>query len=227
MAKEGECSFVKKRLAEELHCIVRHTLPGVLFQTALGEKNWLAIESRKEENIYLTILDLDHGQVIKEYAPSVLTPWHSLMGIENKKIIFQHFEDRQNPDKVALYALNLTNNELSKVSNWQPSTAVLPNTPALFLPDTDAFNMVVNFLGESIELGCEYMETNETIVLGSHVRQNTNRFIRRIHVIKQGKNALSIIQDKDLKGFAPGSFFTFKKRLIFARDKREINIYEI
>ncbi len=199
-------------------------LPGNLFQTAIDE-NHLAIESRDQAHIYYTVLNLSNGEVVAELSPNGITPWHSLHSNQNEFLFLQCFENKKNPDLITYFALDLTNQNLEEVdapSHWPPA----PRIPAIIRADTPEFGTVKQFIGSDLVLGCEYDEWDKYIVV-SYYRQHSDVLSRHLLVLYDGEENYHEIQDRDLKGFAPGSFFTHQNRLIFVRNKTEINIYEM
>jgi hypothetical protein len=209
----------------KLQSIAQYPLVGNLFQTAVCPGT-LAVESRAGENIFISILDLKNGECLQQFETSMLTPWHHLVAVNHHHLIFQHFENRQNPDTVRILGLDRKTLEINAASEQEISAPNI-STPQLYLPNQAAFQTVRDYLDEPISLGCEYLEHSDKIILSYHVALTPNSFMRKLKVLNGGQQALDVDQDRDLKGFAPGSFFVFENRLVFVRNKTEVNLYEI
>ncbi len=199
-------------------------LPGNLFQTAIDE-NHLAIESRDEARIYYSVLNLSNGELVAELAPHSITPWHGLHSLQNEFLFLQYFENKKNPDLITYFALDLTNQNLEEVDAPRHRLPA-PRVPAIIPAGTSEFDTVKQFIGSDLVLGCEYDEWGKYILV-SYYQQHSAVLSRHLLVLYDGEEKYHEIQDRDLKGFAPGSFFTHQNRLIFVRNKTEINIYEM
>jgi len=211
-------------LKEDLHCLTQYVLPGNLFQTAIGGP-YLAVDSRHNETLYITLFNWKSGKLIGEIAPPDLNPWYSLMRVDGSTLTFQHFKNRQNPDILEEVHLPIT--ALFPAYDKQKDTYPFAvGVPELYPEGTEAFDRVAQFLQTDIILGAEYLETSDKFILAYHQRKD-RRYQRKIAIYKGRSILMEKIQDKELSGFAPGSFFTYQKRMIFVIDKKEINIYEI
>lgn len=199
-------------------------LPGNVFQSAIDEKS-IAIESRDDQRVYYSVFNLFDGELVAELSPEEITPWHGLHSIQDQFLILQYFENKKNPDSINYFRLDLTNEKLEEID--EPRIALpTPRVPSMFLDNSSEFETVKQFIGSDLVLGCEYDEFGEYIIT-SYYQQHSDGLSRHLLVLHDGEEKYHEIQDGDLKGFAPGSFFTYQNRLIFVRDKTEINIYEI
>lgn len=199
-------------------------LPGNLFLSAINETH-LAIESRDEQNVFFSVIDLANGELVAELSPKSITPWHSLLAIQDEYLILQYFENKKNPDTLSHFSLNLTDEKLEEIELEDFENMTI-RAPAIIPADSSEFETVKQFIGEEIVLGCEYDEFDNNIIT-SYYRQHSGDLTRHLMVLCDGEVNYHEIQDSNLKGFAPGSFFTCQNRLIFVREKTEINIYEI
>lgn len=200
-----------------------HPIRGELFLTGINEEV-LAVQSLLKTQVIFTLFDLAKGEFTNEYLNEKITPWHSLVAILDSHLILQHFDNKKNPDLVSFWALDVTNGNLTETT--KPSSFAPINTPHWIPETTNEFDTIKQFIGENAVLGAEYLETNTTAVMAYYFSKNES-FTRHLTVLKNGSTQMEILQDSNLNGFAPGSFFTTENRLIFAREKNEINIYEI
>ena len=177
------------------------------------------------EITFFSIYDLKNGELLSE-TQAAISPWYSLAAFDQTSLILRYFENKQNPDQLSFIRYDIKSdqlfNELDINSIKSPTTAI----PALFIPESEGFQMVEQFLDEPIVLGCEYLEQSNMIII-SYYLQFGKCFERKLLVLENGKEAIHEIQDKNLKGFAPGGFFTFQDRLILINENTEIVIYEI
>lgn len=155
-----------------------------------------------------------------------ISPWHSLAAFDQTGLILRYFVNKQNPDQMSFIRYDAYSDKLlAEVDNIaiKSPTALIPD---LFVPESEGFQMVAQFLDKPIVLGCEYLEHQEVIII-SYYLPFGKCFERKLLVLENGNKVIDEIQDKCVKGFAPGSFFTFQDRLIFINENTEIVIYEI
>ena len=201
-----------------------HSLPGNLFASVVNDSQ-IIIESRTNEKKHFSTFDLKSGNLILETTSQTLTPWHSLVGIKNQYLIIQYFENKKNPDLASHFLYNQQTDEMMDELNYFSNTTQF-SIPTLYLSESPDFPLFQQFIDQKIVLGCEYQEYGNKIIM-SYYLQVSNEYIRRLRILVDRKAVYDEVQDYGLKGFAPGSFFTFKNRLIFAQNKKEFNIYEI
>lgn len=201
-----------------------HVLPGDLFSSVVNDEQ-IVIESRSSEKIHFSTFELASGILLYQTTSDELTAWHSLVGIQDKYLIIQHFENRKNPDQASHH---LYDQRDDKLVGSLDSLSTAPNfsIPSLYPSVSPDFDLFQQFIDEKIVLGCEYQEHGNKIIMSYYLALD-NEYTRRLRILADRKVVYDEVQDKGMKGFAPGSFFTFKNRLIFARHKKEINIYEI
>jgi len=213
-------------LSNPISKLCSNQLPGTLFNSAVNSKGQLAIESRNSEVPSFSIYDLEKGKLLSEVTAPNLTPWHSLVAIDGRSLILRYFENKHNPDQVSYTRYDpvggtfLATVDISSIH--QPDSTL----PELFLPESPGFQTITQFIDQPIVLGCEYFELCDLIII-SYYHNFNKGFERKLLVLKNGKEKLHEIQDKEMSGFAPGGFFVFQNRLIFIKNKTEINIYEI
>lgn len=209
-------------MANQLSKICRRSLPGDLFQTAISE-NRLAIESRKNEDVFFTVMDLKSGELLFEGQIPEVTPWHSLAKIDSGHIVLQYFENKKNPDSKSYWSYDWKKGDWKSVD---PTEQAMPvSTPDWIPADAHEFQIIKQFTGTNAVLGSEYLELGSLIVLNYY--HNNESLERSILVLKNGNNVLHEVQDTKLKGFSLGGFFATQNRLIFAREKNEVHVYEI
>ena len=200
-------------------------LPGTIFNSAVSSTGQLAIESRAKEITFFSVYNLKNGELISETQANI-SPWYSLAALDQTSLILRYFESQQNPDQVSFIRFDVDSNKLLNEVDIHTITRSVALIPELFVLESEGFQMVAQFLGKPIVLGCEYLELNELIII-SYYLPFGKRFQRKLLVLKSGKKVLDEIQDKSLNGFAPGGFFTFQDQLIFINENTEIVIYEI
>ncbi len=202
-----------------------HLLPGDFFLSAISETH-LAIESRLSDHIYFSVFAMGSGNLLHEAPARLLSPWYGLSGFQNEHLLLQYFESRKNPDLVKWYGYDWSNDELlAEVTNLPMHLpSIVP--PAFFPVTSPDFALFRQLIGEELVVGCEYQEVNNHLFISYYVKNQTT-FTRHLLVLTDGQEVYHEVQDKEMKGFAPGSFFTFQNHLIFVCNKRELNIYAI
>lgn len=186
----------------------------------------MAIESREAEITTFSMYDLKTGELLLSNQANHLSPWYSLAAFDEQGLILRYFENKQNPDQVSFIRYDPEADQLMEEISIPVNQEPAFDTPSLFLPENECFQTVTQFLDQPIVLGCEYLEQDELIIICYYLLKEKG-FERKLLVLKNGKEQLHEIQDKEMSGFALGGFFTFQNRLIFVRNKTEINIYEI
>ena len=176
------------------------------------------------EALYFTVFDLHSGETVQRLQPEDLSPWHSLVAVRENLLIIQYFENKKNPDNVSFSALDWRNGNWSEYSGKYASSTV--HIPEIFPVDSPGFQTMKQYIGKELVLGGEYLELDDLLLL-TYYLPNAQTFKRHLMIIRNGTTVYHERQDTKMTGFAPGSFFTFRNRLIFARENNEINIYEI
>ena len=199
------------------------TIPGELYQTAIDE-NHIAIDSRVGDKVHFSIFNHSTGKLHNEFSLDEITPWHTLVGISGANLLLQYFENKKNPDSVSWVQLDWKSKKISQgLKQIEPFDVEKPH----WIPsEREEFKPLRKFIGQELVFGCEYLEVSDCIIISYYLSEEKGSN-RHLLVIKAGLECLNLVQDRHLKGFAPGSFFTYQNRLIFAREKNEINIYEI
>jgi hypothetical protein len=201
-----------------------HQLPGNLFGSVINDER-IVIESRTDEKLHFSTFNLLSGKLIHEKSSNELTAWHSLVGVEDDHLIIQHFENRKNPDLTTHLLYDQHLDQLIGPVEKLPESR-FPSPPSLYTKESPDFVLFQQFINQKIVLACEYQELSDKMIM-SYYLQSNNGYTRRLRILADRTIIYDEVQDEDMKGFAPGSFFTLKNRLIFVRHKREINIYEI
>lgn len=213
-------------LTNSISKLCSNTLPGFFFNSAIDLKGHFAVESRTAETTSFSIYHLQSGQLLSEIQSYNLTPWYSLAAIDATSLILRYFKNKKNPSQVSFIRYDATTDQLLDLVNISQIEQPESGIPTLYLPDTEGFQMIAQFLNQSIVLGCEYLEQDGWIIIGYYSAFDKN-FERKLLILENGKEVLHEVQDTEMSGFAAGSFFTFQNRLIFIKKKTEINIYEI
>ena len=166
-----------------------------------------------------------NGELLTETQASI-SPWHSLAAFDQTGLILRYFENKQNPDQVSFIRYDANLDKL--LTDVDINIIISPTTviPNLFVPESEGFQMIAQFLDQPIVLGCEYLEHQNVIII-SYYLPFGKCFERKLLILDDGRKVLDKIQDKNINGFAPGGFFTFQNRLVFINENTEIVIYEI
>lgn len=210
-------------MSNRLSKVCSTVIPGELYQTAIDDRS-LAIDSRLGDRVHFTVFDLESGDMKKQFSPDSIDPWHSLVAVEGDLLFLQYFENKKNPDLVSHLSLNWRTGE-AREGIMLPETESI-NSPVWLSEGSESFDTIKQFLEKDAVLGCEYLEKDDLVIFSYYLGKDAS-YDRFILALGDGAELFHIELDNELKGFAPGSFFTTENRLIFARHKNEINIYEI
>jgi len=213
-------------LANPISKLCSNQLPGVLFSSAINPKGQLAIESREQKTTSFSIFDSKTGKLISSTQTNALTPWHSLVAYDEISLVLSYFKNKQNPDEVSFIRYDPSRDLLMEEMDFDTIKKQVLVQSSLYLPESENFEIVAQFLHQPIVLGCEYLEQDELIIICYYLLKEKG-FERKLLVLKNGKEVLHEVQDAEMKGFADGSFFTFQNRLFFVKEKIELNIYAI
>jgi hypothetical protein len=94
--------------------------------------------------------------------------------------------------------------------------------PVFAASGSEIFNLSLEYLNQKIEMGVEYFETNDDIIISYYVRSGA-KFDRRLVVIQNGQEIAHFTQDIGLNGYASGAYFVMKGYLIFISNSNQIN----
>ena len=214
-------------MSNTLRKLLTHVLPEDSFSTAVSSQGTLSIESRGgNSNRYLSFIDLNSASVSRTIDVSDWDPMFVLSGFKDENPLIIQFPNPKNPDSKIHHLLDLKTTQLKKENHLTETDFPPIETPVLFNPGDDGFQTIANFLNKEIILGSEYLEQQEAIIF-SYYTESGESLQRFLTVIKEGETKLDLVQDEKMKGFGPGSFFTYQNRLIFVVNKRELTIYEI
>ncbi len=210
-------------MSNRLSKVCSTVIPGELYQTAIDDQS-LAIDSRQGDRVHFTVLDLESGDLKKQFSPDSIDAWHSLVAVQDDLLFLQYFENKKNPDLISHSSLDWRTGETNH-GIMLPEIGSI-NSPVWLTEGSGSFNTIKQFLRKDAVLGCEYLEKDDLVIFSYYLSKDAS-YDRFILVLGDGAELIHIELDNELKGFAPGSFFTTENRLIFARQKNEINIYEI
>lgn len=211
-------------MTNQISKLQSHPLQGMYFLSAVSE-DILAIESRTENQLFYSVFDLVTGRLLSEIPARLLSPWYTLSGTADGRLILQHFESRQNPDQVKLFVFDFWKNTLLNEIPEAPPQPIV-QSPTFFHETSADFGLFKQLIGPELVLGCEYQEVNTHVIISYYVRTGTS-FCRFLLILTDGQEVYRDVQDEEMKGIALGSFFTFQNRLIFVRHTRELIIHEI
>jgi hypothetical protein len=201
-------------------------MPGKGFNAAMHPDGHLAIECRNG-HVYMLNVDLHNGQLLTQRQSSVLGHWHGLAGYSEEGLVMRHFPNRQNPDPVQLFNYDLSTDTLGDMADVGKMLRAPVGLPILYSPGTDGFNLVARYLAKPIVAGVEYREWLDENIVINYYLQNSQGLERWLMVLKNGEQVFHVCQDKQMNGFASGSFFTFANRLIFVKESKTLEVYEI
>lgn len=213
-------------MANQISKLCANQLPGVFFNSAISPNGQLAIESRSDKTTWFSIYELNTGELLSDAQARNLTPWHSLAACDETSLVLRHFKNQQNPDMVSFIRYDPESDQLIEEVELDSINQPYLDHSSLYLPESENFEMVAQFLDQPLVLGCEYLEQDELIIICYYLLKEKG-FERKLLVLKNGKEVLHEVQDEKMRGFAGGSFFTFKDRLCFVKENIELNIYAI
>lgn len=98
--------------------------------------------------------------------------------------------------------------------------------PVFFPENSSIYSLAKEYLNIDIALGVEYFEMGTTIIISYYVRSGA-KFDRMLLVIRDEDEFVHIKLDRNLNGYASGSFLVIKNYLIFITNANQISGVEI
>ena len=99
--------------------------------------------------------------------------------------------------------------------------------PSYYDQESAGFELVKELLSDqSPELGCEYLEWKNFIIISYYIRSG-KEFVRNLLLVKDENEWMDITIDKEIKGFAPGAFFLYNDLLVYIVEQNKINAIKL
>ncbi len=103
------------------------------------------------------------------------------------------------------------------------------NSPYFITDHNEDFKIITDFLSQFDMIpvkGADYFEEDSNIVFSFYVETKSG-LERNLMWIQDGSVKLNLNLDSKLTGVSPESFITIKNRLIFVKNRNELQIYEM
>ena len=124
----------------------------------------------------------------------------------------------ESPDEIKELQLNIPNNR---------EEGGLLLRPTYYDGESSGFGLVKELLSDqSPELGCEYLEWKNFIIISYYIRSG-KEFVRNLLLVKDENEWMDITIDKEIKGFAPGAFFLYNDLLVYIVEQNKINAIKL
>ncbi|WP_425392344.1 hypothetical protein [Ekhidna sp.] len=188
-----------------------------------GSTKSLFLELRDERTQSVSISKLDLESMRLDKKETKLEWWSKLVGAKENCLFCVAYLDQKDPTNHVFFTIELSSNQKKKLDQL-PELEVMGAVPEIYEHGSEYYKTVAEFLALDLPLSCEYMEWNDKIIISYYLRSG-NGFARYLLLIKGGEKQWKIVQDEQMKGFSPGSFFVFEDKLIFIKDGNEVCVY--
>ncbi len=195
---------------------------GIIWNSVIESNTaMMFLEIRKNNDVQLVRLDLS---TLKFQTKSVdHSKWTQLVGAADDLLYFIEYQDENDPNKHEYFSISWDEdirNSLEKIPEFSEKV----KHPHIYESGSEYHKTVAKFLSLDLSLSCEYLEWNDKIIISYYLRSG-NEFDRYLLLLRNEDKEFKVCQDKQMKGFSPGSFFVFKDHLIFIKDQNEVCVY--
>lgn len=167
--------------------------------------------------------------------------WVSVAGSSGSELIFQVYDDMQNPEHKTFLALNSETKEVvwkkKEVSfekleiESDAGKISRASHPFQYLEGNAYFETIKKFLqktcGKTIVMGAEYLEADGIVCISYYVMEPSGLANYLLVVSENGDVLLKEELGRHLKGLGVETFFILQGYLFFVRNKREFISYQI
>ena len=183
-------------------CSLRQFKDGYLFIEKYQDTN---SPTKKD----LLVFEMSSQQVVKRFD------LFQLISFNEGMLTIQSVES---PDEIKELQLNIPNNR---------EEGGLLLRPTYYDGESSGFGLVKELLSDqSPELGCEYLEWKNFIIISYYIRSG-KEFVRNLLLVKDENEWMDITIDKEIKGFAPGAFFLYNDLLVYIVEQNKINAIKL
>lgn len=191
---------------------------------------WSVVVDHMVKVLYLDIKEGDQRSIVRfdlknfkhETKLVEWSKWVQLVGASKDVLNFIDYKDPNDPNDSEQFNFDWFSSKKSRGDiEIEKGNEIYPH---IYEHGSEYHKTVAKFLAFDLPLSCEYLEWSEKIIISYYLRSN-NDFKRHLLLIREGKKEWKVLQDDQMKGFAPGSFFVFEDQLIFIKDQNEICVY--
>lgn len=202
------------------------------------------------------VLDLEQGSLSAGFDIPSADWWTTLHRASFPWIFLEHYTDPEDPGKKDLLMYNRASDQVQRSGQFQlmeiledrlighdpehslekkeinldlkpNETEVKTVYPAYFAPGSESHALVMQFVEAGAdELGCEYFEGDEYIIICYYQRLGT-KYLRKLLVLKGETELYSGLVDSNLEGYASGGFFIVNNLLVFVENGNQINAIKL
>ncbi|MEO9475810.1 MAG: DUF4905 domain-containing protein [Cyclobacteriaceae bacterium] len=212
----------------------------------------LEVRDDEEQELSFLVFNVDSLTISDYLQHQTADWWTTLVAVRERYLFLDQYTDPQDPTSKALMYWNWENGQAKSLEDFQlltidgdklggtsasdrsinkvSDTIDLPQVgeknqidyPDFYSSDTQTHKLVCDYLEVELDLGIEYFEQAENIIISYYVRSGA-KFDRKLAVIKDGEEVFHQVQDFGMEGFAAGAFFILSEYLIFITNSNQIN----
>lgn len=190
-----------------------------VWQLVFSDKGEILVETRSEVTRSIAYFILNKGF---ESNPLSIRPdnWmNKILSFDSEKIIFQSFEDTNDPNHYHFIDYHIKSGEKVKHSILPDLRSHVVN-PSLFNSGSDNFRLAKQLVNKDLVGIVEYWEDHETIAI-SYYLNNIHKLDHYLMVIKGGQTQ-NILQDQEMSGVSPDAFCIFGNQIVFIKDANKV-----
>ena len=220
-------------MAETLNLIFSKSFEEVIWRIEISESGRLIIlelrdEQKKKVKYSLVDLELMTCQFVELPGVTWLT---SIFSISDEEVIFQQYKSTDNPEVEYYTSLTFSSSVITNF-NSKPEIGnlnTIVKSPSFYPGTSEYFKtfelFVYGSIGkEIIKTGVEYLEWNSDIIISFYCQEEG--LANYLLVVNQNKNKRLVeCLGTDLKGIGRDTFCVVNNKLIFVKNKKELNIY--
>ncbi|MEP4534337.1 MAG: DUF4905 domain-containing protein [Cyclobacteriaceae bacterium] len=206
----------------------------------------------EEQELSFLVFNVESLEISDYLQHQATDWWTTLVAVRERYLFLDQYTDPQDPTSKTLMYWDWENGRAKTLEDFQllaidghtlggtsasdrsikkvSETIELPAVgeknqieyPDFFSGGSRTHKLVCEYLEAELDLGIEYFEQAENIIISYYVRSGA-KFDRKLVVIKDGEEVLHQIQDFGMEGFAAGAFFILAGYLIFITNSNQIN----
>ncbi len=214
-----------------------HTFNGAIWKVLFSKDiDFIAIEVRNETDMKLEFYLLD----LIEYGLNPIEIqgiewWMSLDKLTNEDVIIKRYVADANPEVVEYIGWSINQKQESWHKTVDSYVSDIEDTsttdPSFYSGNNDHFNLIKEFVlevsgVEILDVGAEYLEREDILSVSYYIK--SEKLANYLLISDLNKKVLfHQLLDDNLDGIGQNTFSLVDNKLIFAKQKNELNIYQI
>lgn len=221
-------------MAEKLHSIFSYQFELNIWKYLVdieSDKIVVELRSHTDMSVKFAVCNVITSKV--DYLPLEASWWTSIEAFDGENLYLKQYESDANPDVKTIIKYHISSGEQSANQNEEN----LPHgknellRPALYPSSNEYYKLISEFILERTEsvangAGIEFLDWSENVCV-SYYSGNSKMANYLLVVDRSKNNLLHECIDNNLEGIGQDTFTIAGNKLIFVKEKRELNIYQI